>query len=116
MNIQHIDIYAGENRTVTLYARDSNNVPVDLTGLTLSWSVARPPNMPSNLQAIFTYAGTVVDADLGSFTVPIAPADTSDLTPGDYFHQAKATSSAGVVQIVTVGRLKLRPLIGSLAA
>jgi hypothetical protein len=116
MQVQHIDVYAGENRTQTLYARDSSNLPVDLTGLTISWSCARPPNNPTNLQAIFTYAGAVVSASAGSYSIPIAPGDTSGLTPGDYFHQAQTTDGSGNVAIVTVGRFRIRPLIGSLAA
>ena len=116
MNVQHIDVFAGENRTQTLYARDSSNLPVDLTAKTISWSCAAPPNNPANLQPVFTYVGTIVSAAAGSFTIPIAPGDTSGLTPGDYYHQAQTTDGSGNVAIVTVGRFRIRPLIGSLAA
>ena len=116
MNVQHIDVTAGEDRTQTLYARDSNNLPVSLTGKTLTWQLAKPPNNPANLLALLTYTGTVVSASAGSYTIPIAASDTSAYTPGDYFHQTYATDGAGVITIVNVGRFRIRPIIGSLAA
>ena len=106
---QHIDIYAGEDRTVTLYARDSSNLPMDLTGYTLAFNVGRRPNDPSNMSAVLSYAGTIVSASAGSFSVPIAGSDTGDLFPGNYTHQTNATSSTGKVSVVCVGKFILRP-------
>ena len=116
MQVQHIDVYAGEDRTQTLYARDSSNLPVNLTGKTITWQLAKPPNNPANMQSILTYTGTVVNASAGSYTIPIAASATSGFTPGDYLHQAQTTDGSGNVAIVTVGRFRLRPIIGSLAA
>lgn len=110
-NTQHIDCYAGENRTQTLYARNYLNVPVNLTGKTISWSLARAPNTPDCLQGIVTYAGTIVSASAGSYTIPIAPGDTANLTPGNYYHQTNTTDGTGSVQIVNAGRFRLRSLV-----
>lgn len=88
MNVQHAQVYAGEDRTLTLYARDPSNDPKDLTNRVISWRVGRSPFRLSNRRAIFEKDGTITDADDGVFTVPIVQTDTECLLPGDYEHMA----------------------------
>lgn len=110
-NLQNLDCFLGENKTFTLYARDSSNAPVDLTGKTISWSVARSPNFPWQNVAIFTVAGVIVNAPAGSFTVALIPGETFNLTPGNYCHQAKTIDNTGGISVVTYGTLRLRSYI-----
>jgi hypothetical protein len=108
VNVQHLDVFGGENRTLTLYARDASNLPVDLTGSTISWTVGRRPNDPTNRTGVFTKTGTIVSASDGSFTVPVVPSDTCDLFPGNYQHVAEVTDSDGNVSVVCLGRFRVR--------
>ena len=110
-NIQHLDVYAGEDRTPTLYARDSANVPLSLTGKTVAWYVGRSPWHPDYSNAIFSKTGTTISASAGTFSVPIVPADTQYLN-GDYEHMAVATVTAsGLKYVVTQGRFRVRSVL-----
>lgn len=111
MNLQHTDLYAGEDRTLTLYARDASNVPLSLTGKTILWRVGRSPRSLDSSWPIFSKAGTVTDAANGVFTVAVAAADTEWLR-GDYQHLAEATTTIGGAKVVvTAGRFRVRPTI-----
>lgn len=107
MNIQHIEVFAGEDRTVPLAARDSNNLPVDLTSKTVTWYVGRSPWRPDFGNAIFSKTGTAIAPTAGTFSVPIAAADTLHMS-GDYEHMAKTTDAAGLVAVVCQGRFRVR--------
>jgi hypothetical protein len=111
-NVQHLDVYAGENRTATLYARDSDIAVVSLSGKTVQWVVGRRPRDINCDAAVFTKTGTVTDASGGAFTVAILPADTQYLE-GDYRHQAETTDGSGLKAIVTVGRFGVHSRIGA---
>lgn len=107
MNVQHLDVFAGEDATKTVYARDSANLAADLTGKTVTWYVGRSPWRPDNSNAIFTKTGTVTSATTGVFTVPVTPADTQYLS-GDYEHMAKTTDGSGLIAVVCQGRFRVR--------
>jgi len=112
MNVQHLEVFAGDNRTFTLFARDYSNLPVNLTGLTINWNVGRRPNDPTNWTPLFTKTGTIVSAPAGSFTVAVLPADTTSIFIGDYQHMAQTVDAQGNVTTVCVGRFRVRPAIG----
>ena len=110
-NVQHLDVYAGENRTATLYARDSDNAAVNLSGKTVQWVVGRRPRNLDCDAAVITKSGTITDAAGGAFTVAIIPTDTQYLR-GDYQHQAETLDGSGLKAIVTVGRFGVHRRIG----
>lgn len=110
-NTQHIQVYSGEDRTVTLSARDSSNVAVSLTGKTIAWHVGRGPLWPDCSKAIFSKTGTIVSAAAGTFSVAIEPEDTQYMS-GDYEHMAVTTVTAsGLVAVVCQGRFRVRPIL-----
>jgi hypothetical protein len=109
-NIQHRDVYAGENRTVSLSARDSANAPASLTSKTVTWYVGRPPWHPDWSNAIITKTGSVVSASAGTFTVAVTPSDTQYMS-GDYEHMALTTDGSGNVAVVVQGRFRIRPAL-----
>lgn len=111
MNVQHLEVFAGENRTPTLYARDQNNAAVSLSGKTITWNVGRSPRNLDSDWPIFTKTGVVVSAPAGTFTVAITPADTQYMR-GDYEHMALTTDASGNVAVVTMGRFRVRRTIG----
>lgn len=109
--IAHLDCYAGDARTFDLSARDESNLPVDLTDKTIAWYIGRSPFRPDNSTAIVTKTGTIVDAALGTFTVPVVLADTQDLN-GDFEHMAVASDTGGARAVLCQGRFRVRPVIG----
>lgn len=107
MNIQHIDVSAGEDRTQTLYARDSANLPLDLTGKTVAVYVGRSPWHPDSTQVLFTMTGTATDAAGGAFTIPILASDTK-YRGGDYQYVARVTTGSSIATVCT-GRFRVVP-------
>lgn len=111
MNLQHAEVFAGEDRTLTFEARDASNLPVNLSAKTISWMVGRDPRNLDSTWAAFTKSGTVTDAAAGLFTVPVTPPDTQYLA-GDYRHQAETTDAQDRKAIVVIGRFRVRPTMG----
>ncbi len=102
-------LFAGANKTFTLYARDDSNVPLSLTGGTIQWRVGKGPANPQSNVPIFSKTATVTDSANGVYTVAVTPSDTQFMQ-GDYEHEAWLTVS-GAVSVVTTGRLRIRPYI-----
>lgn len=109
-NVEHFEVYGGENRTLTLHGRDSTNTAVNLTGKTIAWRVGRPPNDPDLRFPVFSYTGTATVTTSGVFSVAILATDTLDLY-GEYLHQASTTDGSGNIALVSQGRLKIRRMI-----
>lgn len=106
MNVQNLDMIAGETRTFPLAARDPSNGVKNLSGLTVTWRIGRGPFDPNSDYPLITKAGSVVSAAAGTFNVSLALADTVDLQ-GDFLHQALTSDNVVVVQ----GRLRIRPAV-----
>lgn len=105
MNIQHLEVSAGETRTLSLKARDPSNLPLNLAGKTVSWRVGRSPRNLDSALSIFNKTGTVTNATAGEFTVPIALGDTQYMQ-GDYRHAAVVDNV-----VVVAGRFRVLPSI-----
>ncbi len=110
MNVEHVDLYAGEDRTLTLHARDSSNAAVSLASKTITFRVGRRPAFPWMSGAVFTKTGTATVTASGTYTVPILPADTDGLH-GEYVHQTTTEDGSGVIAVVSTGRFKIRKFI-----
>ncbi len=111
MNTQHLEVFAGEDRTPTLYAREFDNVVSNLTAKTVTWNVGRSPRNLDSSWPLLTKTGTVVSAPAGTFSVAITASDTQYMR-GDYEHMATTTDADGNVVVVTQGRFRVRNSIG----
>lgn len=109
-NVQHIDMFAGETRTLALAGRDSANLPYNLSGKTVTWYLGRSPFAPDDTTPIVTKPGSIVSAPGGTFTVALASSDTQDLN-GDFGHMALATDGSGAQAVLTSGRFRIRPVV-----
>lgn len=91
-NYQDLDIYAGETRTLTLYARTPENAVLDLSAISsIAWFVSYPLWTPDQMSPVLQKVGTITDAALGKFTVTVYPFDTVPLE-GNYNHLAMTTT------------------------
>jgi hypothetical protein len=109
-NRQHIDVYAGENRTTTLEARDPSNNVASLSGKTVSVRVGRSPRNLDTSWPIFVKTGTVISASAGTFSFSVTPSDTTYMR-GDYEYVAVTTDGSGNLAVVAAGRFRVRPTI-----
>lgn len=110
MNVLPVDLWAGEDRTLTLAARDSANAPVNLTNKTLTFRVARPLSSVGVIEK----TGSIVSASAGTFSVAIDETDTQNMA-GDYRYTVTATESGGATTVVCVGTFRVRQHIGAVA-
>src|SRR5687768_9019064 len=53
-NLQNLEVFAGEDRTLPLAARNASNAPVNLTGGTVTWYVGRGPRWPYSPYPVIT--------------------------------------------------------------
>lgn len=104
MNKINVDIYAGDERTINLVARDYSNDIKDISGLTLTFRVGKP-----GLDALFEKACTVVSAAAGTFTVALVAADTAEMS-GDYVYQVRAASGSAETTVLS-GRFRVIPVV-----
>ena len=107
--VQHLDLFAGEDREITLSGRDSFNLPIDLTGRTVDWRVGRSPYRLDDGSALLSKTGTVIDPAMGVFTVQVVAGETVDME-GDYEHMATAYDSASRA-VICHGRFRIRPVV-----
>lgn len=103
-------VFAGEDVTLSMQARDRSNAPLSLSGGTISWRVGRGPVTLDSWTPAFTASGTVVSAAAGTFTVPLAFTTTRYLE-GDFQHQAWFTNASAQSSVVAQGRLRFKPRI-----
>lgn len=107
-NVQNLEVFAGENYTPTIYARDVNNAPVSLAGKTIQFYIGFPPCAPGLAVPVITYTGTIISAPAGSFSVAVQPVDTK-FREGDYGYIAQTTDSQNNLSVVSQGRFRIKP-------
>lgn len=106
MNFQHVDLVAGEDRTLTFTAKDGVQGVINLSGATIAWKIARPGSRSANLEK----TGSIVSAPAGTFTIALTDSDTDGLC-GEYVHEAKVTIS-GVTTSAVRGWFRVRDAVG----
>ena len=82
-------MYAGEYITLEFTAKEESGSVLNLTGLTLKWSLGRKSEGPALLTKTSGAGITITDAAAGKFKVEMDPADTQKFS-GEYYHEAKA--------------------------
>lgn len=81
-------LYAGQDKTLSLVARDDDGAILNLTGATLAFRLARNPGDTS----LVSKTGSITVAASGTFTAALTDADTDDLE-GDYYYNVLASIS-----------------------
>lgn len=82
-------MYAGDYITLDFTAKEESGAALNLTGLTLKWSLGRTSDGPPLLTKTIGSGITVTDAAAGKFKVELDQADTQKFS-GAYYHEAKA--------------------------
>ena len=101
---KHFEIYAGEDRTLSLVARDANGDVLSLSGATLTFRMSKNRGEGATVSA----SGSIVSASAGTFTVALTDSQT-DVDAGDYTYHVLATVST-TVTICSRGTIRVKAL------
>lgn len=101
---KNFQIYAGEDRTLSLVARDAAGDILNLTGATLAFRLSTKPGDGATVSA----TGSIVSAALGTYTVALTDSDT-DIDAGDYTYHVLATIS-GTDTLCSRGVIRVKAL------
>ena len=104
-NVQHFALTAGEDRTLSLVARDAANAILNLTSATLTFRLSAVQGQTNEISK----TGSIVSAAAGTYTVTLTDGDTDDLDEGDYVYQVTATIS-GTTTLCTKGKIRVEAL------
>jgi hypothetical protein len=116
---QNVEHWRGNSLTIEIRVADKNGLPIDVTPVTAKWCVARSAQAKANgdLFVEKTNApagGITIDPHTDGFdylTVTLRPADTEDLVPGNYYHEAEIVDESGNVFTVCLGKFRLQPAV-----
>ena len=108
-NIQNTAIDAGDDKNFAVTVKDSSDVVVNITGSTITYKVVRRRGGTALVSKSSTDTGEIVltNSTGGVFTVTFVPADTNNLAPGFYYHEADAVIG-GLRSTVFKGHLTIR--------
>ena len=101
---KHFEIYAGEDRTLSLVATDAANDILNLSGATLAFRMAKNPGEGGTVSA----TPSVVSAAAGTMTVALTDSNT-DIAAGDYVYHVIATIS-GTSTLCARGTIRVKAL------
>lgn len=100
LRFQNIMVVQGDNLTLEVTVRNTDDSAKDLTGGSVSWGVARWPGD----DPVTTATGTLSDPTNGVFQVTLP---STEQLFGDYYHEAQFTESGGAVRTVTRGSMRI---------
>lgn len=117
MEDQRIQMYLRDDRTLSLVVNDHNDVPVDLTGAKLTFTVKSKmsdPDTQAILQKKNSAAGggdteiKILNAAGGSAEIYIVPLDTDTTNPGNYMWDVQVTLANDKTYTVLRGRVTFK--------
>lgn len=106
---QDVTIYAGDtaNLSVTVYDTDAGGYK-NIANSTIAWVVFDPDSTGVLLAKTTADAITITDELNGLFAILLVPADTEDVSPGVYRHEAEITDASGNVSTALTGDFTIK--------
>lgn len=109
---QDFEMFAGDTKKINLTVRYDNGTVVDLSGGVIRWVLKRNVNstQPVTLKTSLSDAPGIVMTDPvnGKCQITLAAADTKNLTPGEYYHEAEVTDFQDNVSTVFTGTVTIQ--------
>ncbi|HMN10729.1 MAG TPA: BppU family phage baseplate upper protein [Bellilinea sp.] len=104
---QNFEMYSGDTHHLDITVKNSNGMPVDLTGASITWALY---DQAGTIQVTKTSESgiSLTDPANGVFRVTLSPIDTDTLA-GKYRHEAEITDVLGQVGTVTRGTATIKP-------
>jgi hypothetical protein len=116
---QNTEHWRGNSLILEIRAEDKNGQPIDVSDCDAKWCFARSAqakvagdifvqkdNSPSG--------GIMIEPQTDGFdylVVTLNPADTENIAPGNYYHEAEITDAGGHIFTIAVGKFKLQPAV-----
>ena len=89
-------MFAGNTRVVRIAVKGETGAPVDITGGTVKWILARTMTGAPLVEKATGAGVELVNPAAGTFSVTLDPADTADLEDGVYYHEAEVTLDGAI--------------------
>lgn len=106
---QDFTMYAGDSRLIPVTVTNTAGTAKNLTGATVEWAMYL---MNSATPSATKESGDGIEfvaASDGTLEIALDPADTENLRPHTYYHEAKVTDSSGNISTVLTGFITLNP-------
>jgi hypothetical protein len=108
---QDFEMFRGDDATLVISVKNADGSPKNLTGSTaIRWAMSRSPSDDVALISKTLGSGvSYIDQIGGVFQVQIAAADTEDLSPRSYYHEAEVTDASNRKSTVLIGTVAIKP-------
>lgn len=107
--LANTELMAGDYHSLVVQLRDSAGEPVDITGYTVTWSLATSATAVAAVTKSTATSGiTVTDASLGQLTIELLSSDTAPLS-GAYYHECQLLQSDGKAFTMFRGKFIITP-------
>lgn len=107
MVIDH-EMTQGDSLALDFGIVDADGDPIDLTGATIRWWMARSVYATPILQKSVGSGIAVISLPAGTFTVTLDPQDTADLV-GAFYFELEIMDGSGNVSTARTGRISIVP-------
>jgi hypothetical protein len=107
---QNFSMTAGDTQMIQVTITTTDGSVVDLTGMTVTWGLARSPRMTALVTKGLGTGITVPNAPNGIAEIMLDPADTIDLV-GRYYHELEIIDRFGEVSTVMTGHISIKPTL-----
>jgi hypothetical protein len=108
-------LYQNDDVTIQVTIRDENGDLVDVSGASAAQWIMRKYAGSTTASITKTLAAAEIDVATsgasGIITIDILSADTTSLSPGEYYHELRITDAAGGDSTILVGHVNLKPTI-----
>ena len=113
---QNLSMVRGDTRTIRIRVTDKAGAPINLSGATARWwmGTSADRTKPVHVRKATGGQGLTIETEAeGGVTyyalvIVLAPADTAEVPPGTWFHEAEVTDASNNVGTVTQGSFTLR--------
>lgn len=98
-------LFRGDSRDYSLTFTDDEGDPIPITGWKVYFTLKK--NEWDSKTVVKKDVTEHEDAEGGNTVISLAPADTNDLEPGDYFYDFQVKKPGGDILTVAKGKLKI---------
>lgn len=110
--VQDIELHQGDDLSIPVVVTEdgkSTGTPIDIDGVQkITWALSSRDDDPVRYITKTLASGiSVTDGPGGAFTITVSAADTYDIPPGRYYHQARITDGSGNKSTVFNGEAKV---------
>ena len=107
---KNLTLTRGDSDNYGVTFKQANGTPFCIKNWVIFFTVKSSPDLDdsaASLQKIITAFSDSTSGTSGSANIPILPADTKDLTPGEYFYDISVCTNSSANYTVIKGKLNI---------